>query len=86
MPRRKEVNLPTGMPAKSFQYFQLKIGDVDGRVTDFRAGVTWMFSKHVGVGAGYNAFTTKVNVTKEAFDGSMKWRYSGAQIFITGSF
>jgi hypothetical protein len=68
------------------QYFQLKIGDVDGRVTDFRAGVTWMFSKHVGVGAGYNAFTTKVNVTKEAFDGSMKWRYSGAQVFITGSF
>ena len=36
------------------QYFQLKIDNIDGRVTDLRAGVTWMFAKHWGLGAGYN--------------------------------
>jgi hypothetical protein len=68
------------------QYFALKIDNVDGRVTDLRAGLTWMFSKHVGIGAGYNQFVTNIDVTRPAFEGSLKWHYSGAQVFITGSF
>ena len=68
------------------QYFQLKIDNIDGRVTDLRAGLTWMATKHVGIGAGYNQFVTTVNVNRTAFDGQLKWHYSGAQLFITGSF
>jgi hypothetical protein len=68
------------------QYFALKIDNIDGRVTDVRGGLTWMFAKHWGVGAGYNQFITTVGVTKPAFNGDLKWHYSGAQVFITGSF
>ncbi len=38
------------------------------------------------VAAGYNQFVTTVNVDRTAFDGQLQWLYSGAQIFLTGSF
>ena len=68
------------------QYFQLKLDPYDGKITDLRIGVTRMFGEHFGVGAGYNRFTTRVGVSKDSFEGQFKWNYSGAQVFITGSF
>jgi hypothetical protein len=68
------------------QFFAIKIDNVDGHITDLRAGVTRMFGKHFGVGAGWNQFTTKVNLDKDTFEGSLRWRYSGAMIYITGSY
>jgi hypothetical protein len=68
------------------QYFGLKIDNVDGHLTDLRVGVTRMFGSHFGVGLGWNQFATKVNLTKDSFEGSLKWRYSGAMLYITGAF
>jgi hypothetical protein len=68
------------------QYFALKIDNIDGRITDLRAGVTYMIGRHWGLGAGYNRFVTTVGVDKNAFDGELKWNYSGAQVFVTASF
>ena len=68
------------------QYFSLKVDNIDGRVTDLRAGVTYMLGRHWGLGAGYNRFVTTVGVDKNAFDGELKWNYSGAQVFVTASF
>lgn len=68
------------------QYFGLKVDNVNGHLTDLRLGVTRMFGAHFGVGAGWNQFSTKVNLTKDSFEGSLKWRYSGALLYITGAF
>jgi hypothetical protein len=68
------------------QYFALKVDNVDGHITDLRAGVTRMFGKHFGVGAGWNQFTTKVSIDKPSFEGSLRWRYSGAMLYISGSY
>jgi hypothetical protein len=68
------------------QYFALKVDNIDGSITDLRAGITYMISRHWGLGAGYNRFVTTVGVEKNAFDGELKWNYSGAQIFVTASF
>jgi hypothetical protein len=68
------------------QYFALKIDNIDGKITDLRAGVTYMIGRHWGLGAGYNRFVTTVGVDKNAFDGELKWNYSGAQVFVTASF
>lgn len=68
------------------QFFKLKYDPYDGRITDVRIGVTRMFGDHWGVGAGWNSFTTTVGVEKDAFDGELKWRYSGGMLFVTGSF
>ena len=68
------------------QYFTLKVDNIDGEVTDLRAGITWMFAKHWGLGAGYNRFVTDVGAERRAFTGDLKWKYSGAQVFITASY
>lgn len=67
------------------QYFGLKIDNVDGSLTDLRAGVNWMFSKHFGIGAGWNQFVTNVDVDRNHFHGSLDWTYSGAQVYLTGA-
>lgn len=68
------------------QYFQAKIDVYDGNLYDLRGGVTWMFSRHFGVGAGYNLFGVNVDVDRDRFRGSLDWNYSGAQIYVTGTF
>lgn len=68
------------------QYFTVSIDDVDGEIIDLRAGVNWMFTDHFGIGAGWNRFSTDVDVSKERFNGSLDWKYSGAQIYVTASF
>jgi hypothetical protein len=68
------------------QYFTLEYDNIDGEITDLRVGVTYMIGRHWGVGAGYNRFVTTVGVEKNAFDGELKWYYSGAQVFVTASF
>lgn len=68
------------------QYFSLAFDPYDGSVTDFTISGAWQFSQHWAVGAGWNSFTTKVDVDGERFDGSLRWRYGGARIFVTASF
>lgn len=68
------------------QFFVISYGDYQGHVNDFRAGVVRMFGDHFGVGAGYNGFKTRLDVNKTNFDGSLKWRYGGAQIYVTANF
>jgi hypothetical protein len=68
------------------QYFQISFDQYDGSVTDYTASAVWQFSKHVGVGAGWNNFITKVDVDGDNFNGHLRWRYGGARIFITASF
>ena len=67
------------------QYFALNVNNVDGHISDLRAGVTRMFGAHFGVGVGWNQFVTKVNLEKYSFDGSLRWRYSGALLYVTGA-
>ena len=68
------------------QVFKMKVNEVDGHWTDLRASATWMFNKNFGLGLGYDRYFNKVDVSKNAFDGRVKFGYSGLQAFVTGSF
>jgi hypothetical protein len=68
------------------QFFKFKVDAVDGHWWDLRAGATWMFTPHFGVGAGWDKFSTNVDVTKKAFNGSVNANYSGLVAYLTGSF
>ena len=68
------------------QFFSISFDVYDGTVTDLTASAVWQFSTHWGVGAGWNNFITKVDVDSNNFSGSLRWRYGGARIFLTGSF
>ena len=70
----------------SGQFFKLKVGDYDGLITDLRANATWMFNRHVGAGLGYNIFTTTVDVTRNDFNGRLRFGYSGLQAFVKVGF
>jgi hypothetical protein len=45
-----------------------------------------MFGEHWGIGAGWNQFTTEVDIEKRAFNGSLDWKYGGFQLFVTAAF
>jgi hypothetical protein len=68
------------------QIFKFKLEGYDGTWSDLRAGVTWMFSRHFGVGAGYDRFHINVDISKSAFSGNLTTGYSGAQAFVTGTY
>lgn len=68
------------------QFFKLKVNEVDGYWSDLRASATWMFNKNFGLGLGYDRYVNKIDVGKNAFNGSVKFGYSGLQAFVTGSF
>lgn len=68
------------------QWFSVKLDQIDGSLSDIRVGVTWMFMEHFGAGAGWNRFKVDVDASKNSFNGSLNWKYSGAQIFVTGAF
>jgi hypothetical protein len=70
----------------SGQFFQLDIDGYDGRWSDMRLSGTWMFHRNFGVGLGYNWFGTRVDVSRDNFNGKLKLGYSGLQAYLTGTF
>jgi hypothetical protein len=68
------------------QIFKADISGYDGRVTDLRAGVTYMFTPNFGAGLGYNKFVVNVDTSKNSFNGNIRLGYSGIQLYVTGAF
>jgi len=69
------------------QYFQLAFDGYDGNIQDYEGALIWQVKRHVGLGAAYNAFVTQIESNhRDHFDGQLRWRYSGAQLFMRMSF
>lgn len=69
------------------QYFAIAIGDIDGRLDDYKLGLTYRFGEHWGVGGGWNQFTVRIEGTDpNSFDGVLQWRYGGPMLFVTANF
>src|SRR5688572_2618235 len=69
------------------QYFQLAFDGYDGNIQDYEAALIWQVKRHVGLGAAYNTFVTHIETDdRDHFEGRLRWRYSGAQLFMRMSF
>jgi hypothetical protein len=68
----------------SGKIFSLSYQGIDGNWSELRAGATWMFSEHFGVGVGYDRFAVHVNVAKASFNGRLNWGYQGLLIYLRG--
>jgi hypothetical protein len=68
------------------QYFALSIDEYDGNVQDYRVMLTWQPKPWLGLGVGYNGFKIDVDVERDAFNGSLEWKYKGPMIFYSASF
>jgi hypothetical protein len=70
----------------SAEWLRLSYKGIDGNWTDLRAGATWMFSHHFGLGIGYDYFATHVDVSKGSFNGQLNTGYQGLLIYVKGGF
>jgi hypothetical protein len=68
------------------QFFRARLDGYEGTITNARITGTWMFTRNVGVGLGYDYFGTDVEVDRTSFNGNLKVAYSGLQLFVTGTF
>jgi hypothetical protein len=57
-----------------------------GHWWDVKAGVTYLFTKHFGVGAAYDSFTTQLSISQTNFNGRLNLGYKGGVLFLRGAF
>jgi hypothetical protein len=53
---------------------------------DLRMAGKWMFSRHFGLGLGYDYFHASLDVDKARFNGNVSMGYSGLQAMVVGSY
>jgi hypothetical protein len=68
------------------QFFYISFDNFDGSISDVKLTATWMPWRNFGVGLGYNNFRTRVDVSKNDFDGRLVFNYRGAMAFVTFAF
>jgi hypothetical protein len=77
---------PTIFIEPELQVFKFKYDAYDGNWSDLRIAAKWMFSRHFGVGVGYDNFRVNVDVSKASFNGNVTLGYSGLQAMLVGSY
>ena len=70
----------------SGEIFSVSYHGIDGNWSDLRAGATWMFNNHFGVGIGYDRFVTHVDIGKASFNGRLNLGYQGLLLYLRGAF
>jgi hypothetical protein len=68
------------------QFFALEFDQYDGNLQDYKVSFNWQPFRNFGVGIGYNAFSTHVDVDAEHFNGKLRFEYDGPLAFIVGAF
>jgi hypothetical protein len=66
-------------------YFQIEIGDFDGKITSANFGLLWQPLKLVGFGLNYQLFEVDVEATTEEFGGiggKFEYRYDGPVLYV----
>jgi len=57
---------------------KVKSGDLDGWVLNAGVSTDYMFTRHFGVGIGYNITSLRVDVAESDFNGRITWTTQGA--------
>lgn len=63
-------------------YLKLKISDYKGGLTAAEASIAYRIHKNVGIGAMYRYVDYTLDVTKERWNGSIDYQFSGPIIFL----
>jgi len=70
----------------SAQVFALSYQGINGNWSDLRAGATWMFNDHFGIGMSYDRFAVHADLSKAGFTGRLNFGYQGLLISVKGGF
>ncbi len=80
-----EIN-PQWRAKASARYFDITIGDIDGRILSLTLGTEYYFTKHVGLGASFTSFDLSVTQNGVVFINSLQYKYNGLQAFLVMKF
>ena len=67
-------------------WLSLTVGDYSGGITDVWGAVNARVSRHVGLGAGWRYTNYHVDVTKNDWEGYLRYKYNGPAFFLTLAF
>ena len=62
-------------------YFQLEVGDIDGRLTNLGAKLEYQFTKRWGLGVGYDSFRINVDIEDNNLRSNIEYNYQGVQAY-----
>jgi hypothetical protein len=62
-------------------YFQLEVGDVDGKLMNMGAKLEYQFTKMFGLGLGYDYFRIDADITDGNKKAELTYNYSGVQAY-----
>ena len=68
------------------QFLKLKIGDYDGEVLNFSAGIEWAFSQNMYAGLGYDYYKYNLVSTKENARGEFNYEFDGPKLYFGFTF
>lgn len=68
------------------QYFQLEVGDYDGKMTQLSAALEHQTFEHVSFGIGYRDFDVVVDIGGSDLIGNIDFEYTGPTIYVRASF
>jgi len=80
-----EIN-PQWRAKVNARYFDITIGDVEGRILSLTLGTEYYFTKHVGLGASLTSFDLSVQQNGVVFINSLQYKYDGLQAFLVMKF
>lgn len=80
-----EIN-PQWRAKANARYFDVTIGDIDGRILSLTLGTEYYFTKHVGLGASFTSFDLSVTQNGVVFINSLQYQYDGLQAFLVMKF
>jgi hypothetical protein len=58
----------------------------NGHWWDVKAGVTYLFTKNIGLGVAYDNFRTQLSISQSNFEGRLNLGYRGGLVFLRGAF
>ena len=68
------------------RYFDVTIGDIDGRILSLTLGTEYYFTKRLGLGASIASFDLSVQQNGVVFINSLQYEYVGLQAFMVMKF
>lgn len=77
---------PKWLVSGRIDYFTLDWDQYDGSFTNVQASVDYRFTRHFGVGLGYRYVNYNLESSDDSWNGEIEYKFSGPQLYLTGSF
>jgi len=79
------LNKSVGLTGR-INWLQLKVGDYSGGLTDLDAGIAWRFAPGLSATASWRILDYRLDIDRPAFEGSIRYKFSGPTVGVIATF